>query len=199
LRHLGEDDAFATLEEALPYKKYFAAAGLDSSELGHPPSKFTRVFAKAKSAGLPAVVHAGEEGPPQYISEALDLLHARRIDHGVRCAEDGALVRRLAREQVPLTVCPLSNVALRGFARPEEHNLKQLLQRGLCVTINSDDPAYFGGYLRQNYAACENALGLGRGELAVLAKNSFRTSFLEEKEKAWYAGEIDQVLAAEIR
>lgn len=198
LRHLGEDDAFATLEEALPYKKYFTAVGLDSSELGHPPSKFTRVFARAKKAGLPAVVHAGEEGPPQYISEALDLLHARRIDHGVRCAEDNALVQRLAREQVPLTVCPLSNVALRVFARLEEHNLKQLLQRGLCVTINSDDPAYFGGYLRQNYTACEKALGLSREELAMLAKNSFRASFLGDKEKARYAGEIDRVLAAEI-
>ncbi|MGB5345863.1 MAG: adenosine deaminase, partial [Woeseia sp.] len=142
LRHLSADDAMATLEEALPHKQRIDAVGLDSSEVGHPPSKFTRVFDRARDKGLPTVAHAGEEGPPEYIWEALDLLKVRRIDHGVRCLEDAALVERLMTEQVPLTVCPLSNVKLRVFKTLEEHNLKDLLAAGLCVTINSDDPAY---------------------------------------------------------
>jgi adenosine deaminase len=147
LRHLSESDADATLEQALPFKDKIHAVGLDSSEVGHPPSKFTRVFDRARNEGFLTVAHAGEEGPPSYIWEALDLLKVERIDHGVRCLEDPALVERLVDEQIPLTVCPLSNVKLRVFDTLEQHNLKLLLQRGLCATINSDDPAYFGGYI----------------------------------------------------
>ncbi|MDH3435153.1 MAG: adenosine deaminase, partial [Gammaproteobacteria bacterium] len=158
LRHLSSDDAEATLDEALPYKDKIHAVGLDSSEVGHPPSKFVSVFDRARKEGLLTVAHAGEEGPPAYIREALDLLRVKRIDHGVRCLEDPALVKRLVDEQIPLTVCPLSNVKLRVFESLEEHNLKRLLQRGLCVTINSDDPAYFGGYIGENYLRAQQAL-----------------------------------------
>ena len=147
LRHLSAAEAMRTLEEALPYKEAIAAVGLDSSESGHPPSKFAEVFARARREGLWAVAHAGEEGPPAYIYEALDILQVRRIDHGVRCEEDPVLLARLARDRMPLTVCPLSNVKLKVFKRIEDHNLKRLLERGVCVTVNSDDPAYFGGYV----------------------------------------------------
>jgi adenosine deaminase len=186
LRHLDEEAAFATLAEALAYRDRIAAVGLDSSEAGHPPSKFARVFAEARQHGFLTVAHAGEEGPPAYIREALELLRVARIDHGVRCEEDPALVARLAREQVPLTVCPLSNVKLRVFDSLAEHNLKRLLDAGLCVTINSDDPAYFGGYVAENYRATADALGLGRDDIARLARNSFTASFLDPAAKrAW--------------
>ena len=177
LRHLDEDDAMRTLDAALPFREHLTAVGLDSSERGHPPSKFARVFARAREAGLLAVAHAGEEGPPEYVWEALDLLHVRRIDHGVRCLEDTKLVDRLVREQIPLTVCPLSNVKLRVFDRIEDHPLRRMLSLGLKVTINSDDPAYFGGYVNENYVVAAQALGLTREELEQIARNSFEASF----------------------
>lgn len=177
LRHLSEDDALRTLDEALPYRDAIVAVGLDSSEAGHPPSKFARVFARAREAGLLAVAHAGEEGPPEYIWEALDVLGARRIDHGVRCLEDPQLVARLAADRIPLTVCPLSNVKLRVFDTMRDHNLRELLERGVLVTINSDDPAYFGGYIEENYVAAAEALQLTPGELETIARNSFTASF----------------------
>ena len=177
LRHLDEDDAMRTLDAALPYRHWLVAVGLDSSERGHPPRKFERVFARARDAGLLAVAHAGEEGPPEYIREALDLLHVRRIDHGVRCLEDPQLVDRLVREQIPLTVCPLSNVKLRVVERVRDHPLRTMLARGLKVTINSDDPAYFGGYVNENYIAVAEALALTREELEQIARNSFEAAF----------------------
>lgn len=195
LRHLDESDAFAALAALEPWIGRFAAIGLDSSEKGNPPSKFARVFAKARALGLPAVAHAGEEGPPSYIVEALDLLHVRRIDHGVRCVEDEALVARLRRDAIPLTVCPLSNVKLRVFQRLEDHNLKRLLDRGLIVTINSDDPAYFGGYLLDNWRASARALDLSAENLVRLARNSFAASFLDDAGKARHLAEIDKVAA----
>jgi len=186
LRHLSAEDAMKTLEQALPHADAITAFGLDSSEVGHPPAKFASVFARARSEGFLTVAHAGEEGPPHYISEALDLLQVRRIDHGVRCEEDPALIARLVRERVPLTMCPLSNVMLRVFDRIENHNLKRLLDRGLCVTVNSDDPAYFGGYVAANYLAVHHALGLSRADIAQLASNSIEASFLPAADKdAW--------------
>jgi len=188
LRHLSAEEAMRTLEEALPYKDAIAAVGLDSSESGHPPSKFAEVFARARAEGLWAVAHAGEEGPPSYIYEAMDILKVRRIDHGVRCEEAPELLDRLARERMPLTVCPLSNVKLKVFDRIEQHNLKRLLERGVCVTVNSDDPAYFGGYLVENYLAVQHGLGLSRGELVLLARNSIEASFLPDPAKhRWFA------------
>ncbi|HXY76536.1 MAG TPA: adenosine deaminase [Steroidobacteraceae bacterium] len=183
LRDLSATDAMRTLEQALPHAAAISAVGLDSSEAGHPPEKFVSVFARARSEGLLTVAHAGEEGPPEYVSEALDLLHVKRIDHGVRSEEDPALLARLARERVPLTVCPLSNVRLRVFERMEDHNLKRLLRRGLCVTVNSDDPAYFGGYVAENYLAVYRALDLTTADLVQLASNSFEASFLPEADK----------------
>jgi adenine deaminase len=191
LRHLSAADAMRTLEEALPYKAALAAVGLDSSEKDHPPSKFTAVFDRARREGLLTVAHAGEEGPPQYIYEALDILKVRRIDHGVRSQEAPELLDRLVRERMPLTVCPLSNVKLKVFDRIERHNLRQLLERGVCVTVNSDDPAYFGGYLLENFLAIERGLGLTRAQLAVLARNSFEASFLEEPAKRRWLSAID--------
>lgn len=191
LRHLSAQEAMATLEAALPYRSRLHAVGLDSSEVGNPPSRFTKVFEKARQAGLLTVAHAGEEGPPDYISEALDLLKVSRIDHGVRCLEDAALVERLAREQIPLTVCPLSNVKLRVFDTLEQHNLAALLNAGLCVTVNSDDPAYFGGYLTENMVAAAEALTLTRGDLHQLARNAFEASFLPSDEKARLVAELD--------
>ena len=188
LRHLSAADAMATLEAALPYKELIAAVGLDSSEAGNPPAKFAAVFDRARAEGFLTVAHAGEEGPPLYISEALDLLHVRRVDHGVRCEEDDALVARLARARVPLTVCPLSNVKLKVFARMEDHNLKRLLDRGLCVTVNSDDPAYFGGYVAENYRAVSRALGLSQADVTQLAANSIEASLLPDtKKQEWQA------------
>jgi adenosine deaminase len=188
LRHLSAADAMRTLEEALPFKEAITAVGLDSSERGHPPSKFTAVFDRARNEGLLAVAHAGEEGPPEYIYEALDLLKVKRIDHGVRSEEDPKLVERLARERMPLTVCPLSNVKLKVFDKVDDHNIRRLLERGLCVTVNSDDPAYFGGYLLENFEAIERGLGLTQAELVTLARNSFEAAFLEASEKQrWFA------------
>jgi adenine deaminase len=191
LRHLDAADAMRTLEEALPFRNALAGVGLDSSEAGHPPSKFTAVFARARDEGLLAVAHAGEEGPPEYIHEALDLLKVQRIDHGVRCEEDTELVERLVREQIPLTMCPLSNVMLKVFERIESHNLKRLLERGVCVTVNSDDPAYFGGYLLENFLAVERGLELTRTQLVTLARNSFQASFLDQPAKRRWLDAID--------
>jgi adenine deaminase len=195
LRHLSEDDAMRTLDAALPRHDRLGAVGLDSSEKGNPPSKFAAVFQRAREHGLRAVAHAGEEGPPAYIREALDLLHVSRIDHGVRCEEDAALCRRLALEGVPLTVCPLSNVKLGVFKRMEDHNLKRLLDQGLCVTVNSDDPAYFGGYLLENFLAVQAALDLSRADIVHLAKNSFVASFLPEAQKQTWLSRIDAYAA----
>jgi len=191
LRHLPADDAMRTLQEAFPFKAAIHGVGLDSSEVGHPPSKFVEVFAAARAAGFRAVAHAGEEGPPAYIREALDLLHVERIDHGVRCESDDALCMRLAAEHIPLTVCPLSNVKLGVFPNMEQHNLKRLLNRGLRVTVNSDDPAYFGGYVVDNYVAAQKALGLTREDIATLARNSFAASFLPEQDKTAWIAKID--------
>ncbi len=197
LRHLDEDDAFATLDAALPYRDRFIGVGLDSSERGHPPEKFARVFDKARGLGLHAVAHAGEEGPPAYIETALDLLRVERIDHGVRCVESPALVERLAREQMPLTVCPLSNVKLRVFDTMADHNLPALLAAGLCATVNSDDPAYFGGYLNDNFAAVFDALPqLGVAEAYRLLRNGFDASFAGADAKAGWIARLDQAFAA---
>jgi adenine deaminase len=184
LRHLSEDEAIATLNDALPFRSLFHGVGLDSSEKGHPPSKFQRVFERARAEGLVPFAHAGEEGPPEYIEEALDLLKVARIDHGVRCIEKPALVERLRAQGTPLTVCPLSNVKLRVFKRLQDHNLKRLLDAGLCVTVNSDDPAYFGGYVLENYMASAKALNLGNSDLARLCANSISASLLPEERKA---------------
>jgi adenosine deaminase len=190
LRHLAEDDAFAMLSEALKHRSLFHGVGLDSSEKGHPPSKFKRVFERARAEGLAAFAHAGEEGPPEYIEEALDLLRVARIDHGVRCLEKPALVERLRAEGTPLTVCPLSNVKLKVFKRLEQHNLKKMLDAGLCVTVNSDDPAYFGGYVLDNYLAAAKALRLSRADLARLCANSISASLLPEERKAAFLRRI---------
>ena len=191
LRHLSAESALATLRQALPFRERFVAVGLDSSEVGHPPSKFQAVFDMARSEGLLTVAHAGEEGPPGYIWEALDLLHASRIDHGVRCLEDDQLVERLVAERIPLTVCPLSNVKLRVFPTLRQHNLRRMLERGLRVTVNSDDPAYFGGYIEDNFRQVTQALGLTQDQVVTLARNSFLASFLPEAEKRRYILEID--------
>ena len=188
LRHLPAEAAMLALEEALPFRDRIAGVGLDSSELGHPPSKFADVFARARREGFRVVAHAGEEGPPAYIWEALEVLQVERIDHGVRCEGDKLLTKRLAERAIPLTVCPLSNVKLAVFERMGDHNLGRLLDAGLCVTINSDDPAYFGGYLLDNYVAAACALGLSRPDLQRLAANSIQASFAEERAKRnWLA------------
>ena len=195
LRHLSADAALATLEAALPFRDFLAAVGLDSSEVGHPPRKFAAVFERARDAGFLVVAHAGEEGPPEYIWQALDELKACRIDHGVRCLEDPRLVERLKAEHIPLTVCPLSNVKLRVFPTMADHNLKRLLADGLCATVNSDDPAYFGGYVAANFRAAQESLGLTRDDLLSLARNSFRASFLAPAEKHARLAEVDQFAA----
>ena len=185
----------ATLEDALPYRDVISAVGLDSSELGNPPAKFVDVFDRARAEGLLAVAHAGEEGPPEYIWEALDLLHARRIDHGVRCLEDDRLVERLVDEQVPLTVCPLSNVKLRVVRELGDHPFGEMLRRGLRVTINSDDPAYFGGYIGDNYTATADTLGLSFEQMIEVARNSFLASFLEPADRDMHLLELYRVAA----
>lgn len=179
LRHLSEADAFATLEAALPHRAQFIGVGLDSSELGHPPEKFERVFARARELGLHVVAHAGEEGPPEYMWQAIDLLKVERIDHGVACLQDPLLVAELAHTRLPLTVCPLSNLKLCVVKDLREHPLKRMLDAGLCVTVNSDDPAYFGGYMNANFAQTVEALGLTREEVITLANNSFEASFID--------------------
>jgi adenosine deaminase len=196
LRHLSEDDAIATLEQALPYREHFVGVGLDSSERGHPPEKFARVFARAGELGLHRVAHAGEEGPPAYIESALDVLHVERIDHGVRCLEDPALVRRLARQRTPLTVCPLSNVKLCVYRDMAGHSLAELLAAGLCATVNSDDPAYFGGYINDNFVAAFAALPqLDARHAHTLAANSFEASFAGDDAKRAWRKRLDAVFA----
>ncbi|WP_426190256.1 adenosine deaminase [Massilia sp. DWR3-1-1] len=196
LRHLSEEAALATLDEALPHRDKFIGVGLDSSELGHPPEKFARVFARCRELGLHLVAHAGEEGPPAYIETALDVLQVERIDHGVRCLDSAALTARLAREQIALTVCPLSNIKLRVFDHMGQHNLLELLDAGLAATINSDDPAYFGGYMNDNFLAAFDALPLGLSHAHRLARNSFVASFLPEAAKQAHLAELDAYFAA---
>jgi adenosine deaminase len=192
LRHLSEEAAMATLEEALPHRRQFIGVGLDSSERGNAPEKFAHVFARCRELGLHVVAHAGEEGPPAYIRSALDVLKVERIDHGVRCVEDPALVARLAKERMPLTVCPLSNVKLCVFKTMADHNLPALLDAGLCATVNSDDPAYFGGYINQNFVETFAALPqLGASQALMLARNSFEASFASPAEKAAWGKELE--------
>ncbi len=194
LRHLDERSAFKVLDQALMHKDKIIGVGLDSSEIGNPPSKFERVFNKAIEKGFLTVAHAGEEGPPKYIWEALDLLKVKRIDHGIRCLEDERLVQRLRDGQIPLTVCPLSNVKLNIFKKLKDHNLKKLLNEDLMVMVNSDDPAYFGGYLNTNLIECQIALKLTTKEIKRLAINSFRSSFLNESEKKKWIDQINNLI-----
>ena len=196
LRHLSEEAAFETLEQALPYREHVIGVGLDSSELGHPPEKFARVFARCRELGLHLVAHAGEEGPPAYIWSALDVLQVQRIDHGVRCLDDPALVQRLAASRVPLTVCPLSNVKLCVYGSMAQHRLPELLAAGLCATVNSDDPAYFGGYMNANFTATFDALPqLGAREAWQLAANSFEASFATVQQKAAWMRALNERFA----
>ena len=185
----------ATLEEALSFRGQIIAVGLDSSEVGNPPSRFGGVFDRARAEGFRTVAHAGEEGPPSYVHEALDLLGVSRIDHGVRSTEDRVLVERLVDRQIPLTVCPLSNVKLRVFDTIEDHNLPRMLDHGLKVTINSDDPAYFGGYVLENYLACQRAFDLDADDLELLARNSLEASFLADDERNALLAELDRYTA----
>ncbi|WP_414444185.1 adenosine deaminase [Burkholderia sp. 22PA0106] len=195
LRHLSEEDALATFDAAIPlfekYSRRLIGVGLDSSERGHPPSKFARVFAKAHAMGLKLVAHAGEEGPPEYVIEALDLLKVDRVDHGVRSIEDAALVARLADARIALTVCPLSNLKLKVFDDLTQHTLKVLLDSGVAVTINSDDPAYFGGYVNENYFATVSALSLGDQDVYTVIRNGFEASFVTEGERAALIAKLD--------
>ncbi len=191
LRHLSEEEAFQTLEQALPYREHIIGIGLDSSERGHPPEKFARVFARCKELGFHLVAHAGEEGPPAYIETALDLLQVERIDHGVRCIEDPVLMQRLVSTAMPLTVCPLSNIKLCVFEKMSQHNLLSLLDAGLMVTVNSDDPAYFGGYMNENFVAIVEALPLQRHHAQQLARNSFTSSFIDADSKQKYLAQVD--------
>jgi adenosine deaminase len=195
LRDLTEAEAIATLEASLPFRGSIMAVGLDSGERGNPPDEFSGVFAQARALGLRAVAHAGEEGPPGYVTGALDLLGAERIDHGVACERDEGLVARLVADRIPLTMCPLSNVRLRVFDRMEDHNLKRLLDRGVRVTINSDDPAYFGGYVADNYVAVEGALGLRREDLIAIARNGIEGSFATEERKGVLIRELEEYVA----
>jgi adenosine deaminase len=196
LRHLSAGDAMATLQEAIPYRDLIIGVGLDSSELGNPPEKFAAVYDSAIREGFRPVAHAGEEGPPDYIWQALDVLGVERIDHGVRCLEDRRLVQRLVADRVPLTVCPFSNVRLRVVETLAQHPLAAMLDRGLCATVNSDDPAYFGGYVGDNLAAVASVLPLDDDALEQLARNSFRASFLDDAAKSRYLSQIDAALAA---
>lgn len=191
LRHLSAADALNTLKEALPFKSWIAAVGLDSSELGFPPEKFKAVFDLARQKGFKTVAHAGEEGPPEYIWQALKLLKVERIDHGVRCVEDTGLVEYLVKNQVPLTVCPLSNIRLKVFDHLDQHNLLKMLGLGLRVTVNSDDPAYFGGYIEENFQALHEALGLNSQDIYQLSRNAFEATFLEPAEKKKYLNELN--------
>lgn len=191
LRDRSADDAMATLEQALVHRDVIFGVGLDSAEVGHPPEKFRDVFDRATSAGLRAVAHAGEEGPPEYIWQALDLLGAERIDHGVRCLEDRSLTRRLEADRIPLTVCPFSNVKLRVVDTLEQHPLARMLEHGLCATVNSDDPAYFGGYVGENLAGVAEALRLDDATILALARNSFEASFLDDAARARHLAELD--------
>ncbi len=200
LRHLSEEDAFATLDAALPlraeYDDLWVGVGLDSGEVGNPPEKFDGVFTKARELGFRIVAHAGEEGPPAYVRSALDILRAERIDHGVRSEEDPELMRRLAREKTPLTVCPLSNLKLCVVSDLRDHNLLRLLRSGVCVTINSDDPAYFGGYINTNFIETADALELSREEIVQIARNSFLAAFVADDERSSWLEELDRVAGA---
>ena len=196
LRHLSEQEAFETLEEALPFRDKFIGVGLDSSEVGHPPEKFARVFARCRELGLHRVAHAGEEGPPAYVWTALDLLKVERIDHGVQSTKDPELVKRLARDRIPLTVCPLSNLKLCVFPKLELHNIPQLLDAGLVATINSDDPAYFGGYMNENFLQTFAATGLDAAHAYQLARNSFEASFVDASVKRKYVDRLDEAFAS---
>ena len=197
LRHLSAEEAFATLEEALPYRGQFIGVGLDSGERGNPPEKFARVYARCRELGLRLVAHAGEEGPAEYVRNALDVLHVERIDHGVRSVEDPALMQRLARDRVPLTVCPLSNVKLCVFKAMRDHNLAALLDAGIVATVNSDDPAYFGGYINDNFLAAFEALPqLTARHAHRLAANSFEASFAAQADKQRWREQLDSVFAA---
>lgn len=196
LRHLSEEDAFETLEQALPFRDKFIGVGLDSSEVGHPPEKFARVFARCRELGLHLVAHAGEEGPPQYVWTALDLLKVERIDHGVQSAKDPALMQRLARDRIPLTVCPLSNLKLRVVPELAAHNIGKLLDAGLVATINSDDPAYFGGYMNDNFVRTFAATGLSAQQAYRLAVNSFDASFISDRAKRNYREMLDGTFAS---
>jgi len=186
LRHLSEEEAFETLHASLPFKELIIGVGLDSSEVGYPPSKFERVFEEASNIGYTCVAHAGEEGDSSYIWEAIKRLHVKRIDHGIRCDEDEDLVKFLIEKQIPLTVCPLSNTKLKAVASMDKHNVLTLLRQGVLVTLNSDDPAYFGGYLNENYEAIGEHLEVNETELKQLARNSFHASFLDEAQKQAY-------------
>ena len=197
LRHLDEEDAFATLKQAEPWLDRIIGVGLDSSEVGHPPSKFARVFAASRERGLKLCAHAGEEGPPAYVHEALDVLRVDRIDHGNRSLEDPALVARLAREGICLTVCPLSNVALRNVASLDVHPIDLMLDLGLRATIHSDDPAYFGGYLGENFRATAAARGLSREQVVMLARNSFLGSFMSDEALALRLDKLDAFVRAQ--
>lgn len=196
LRHLDEADAERTLDLALPFKDRIVGVGLDSSEAGNPPSKFKHVFRRARDAGFFLTAHAGEEGPASYVWEALDDLGVARIDHGIHCMDDETLVGRLVSQKTPLTVCPLSNVRLHVVDDIAHHPLLRMLDRGLKVTVNSDDPAYFGGYVNENYRAVSNALGLGRDEIAAIVRNGIEASLMPEPDKARLRAEIDRVLAS---
>jgi adenine deaminase len=196
LRHLSEEEAFETLEQALPFRDRFIGVGLDSSEVGHPPEKFARVFARCRELGLRLVAHAGEEGPPEYVWTALDVLKVERIDHGVQSSRDAALMRRLAQDRIPLTVCPLSNQKLRVFPDLADHNIGKLLQAGLVATINSDDPAYFGGYLNDNFLQTFAATGLTAEQAFQLAANSFEASFVSDTAKGHYREMLEGTFAS---
>ena len=193
LRHLSEQEAFECLEQALPYRDQLVGVGLASSELGNPPEKFARVFARARALGLRLVAHAGEEGPPAYIWSALDVLKVERIDHGVQALNDPALMARLARDRIALTVCPLSNLKLRVFPSLAQHNLGRLLEAGIVATLNSDDPAYFGGYVNDNFTATFAALGMNAQQAYQLARNSFEASFIDESLRRQYVDRLDAV------
>jgi len=193
LRHLSEEDAFATLEQALPFRDRFIGVGLDSSELGHPPEKFARVFARCRELGFHLVAHAGEEGPPAYVWSALDVLKVERIDHGVQSTKDPALMKRLAQDRIPLTVCPLSNLKLCVFPDLSQHNLRELLDGGLVATVNSDDPAYFGGYMNRNFTETFSATGLDAQHAWQLAANSFEGSFTDAATKRGYVDRLNAV------
>ncbi|MFI9405832.1 adenosine deaminase [Nocardia sp. NPDC052316] len=191
LRDLSVESALDTLSAAEPYLDRIVAVGLDSAEIGHPPAKFAAVYQRARELGLRAVAHAGEEGPAAYVAEALDVLHVERIDHGIRVLDDPALVQRLVRERIPLTVCPFSNVRLRVIDKLTDHPLRQMLELGLVATVNSDDPAYFGGYVQENLDGIRDALNLTADHLRTLARNSFEASFIDEHTRARYLGEVD--------
>ncbi len=195
-RQWSEEDAFATVEQALPFRERIAGVGLGGPEVGNPPAKFARVYERARALGWKTVAHAGEEGPAAYVADTVDILKVDRVDHGVHCDQDPALVRRLAERKIPLTVCPISNVKLRVFPDLKAHNLKRLLDAGVCVTVNSDDPSYFDGYMNRNYADCQTALGLTADDLYRLARNGFTAAFLSDGERRRYMAKLDDTWRA---